>query len=564
MRMDQNRRAMEDEVPSRSQSTNSIYSHRTDGASALGNNAEHHPTVSETVLVVCKTPESPSMTEEAIYVPRLVSSVDACTNTEPPYKCCPWLRRLCPCPPKGILATIITKVIMAAVLFGVVWSITEKECLPGGNLFGIVTLFICSVAGGKLIGCIRFPNLPPLPPLLGMLLAGFILRNIPVVTDAVYIDVRWSASLRNIALAVILVKAGLELDGKALRKLKAVCLRLSILPLAFEATTMAVVSHLLLGLPWVWGFILGFVLGAVTPAVVVPSMLLLQKEGYGVEQGIPTLLIAACSCDDIVAITCFTTCLGVAFATGSVWLNVLRGPLEVLGGAVAGVALGFFLHYFPSRDQGNLLLKRSFLVLGLSVFALFGSNVAGIPGAGGLCTLVLAFVAGIGWGKDKTPVVEVVERFWHVFQPLLFGLIGAEIVISALEITTVSLGFAALFIGLTARLLFTFVVVLRAGFNVKEKVFIALAWMPKATVQAAIGSTALDMARSKNDPELQKYGMDVLTVAVLSILITAPIGALVIGLLGPRILQKPKNPEWAVSEGALSASRTPVTYESAL
>ncbi|XP_016416588.1 mitochondrial sodium/hydrogen exchanger 9B2-like isoform X2 [Sinocyclocheilus rhinocerous] len=500
---------MED-AQSRSHSVHSTYSQRTeDAASALGNHAEHHLTVSQTVLVVPKRSESPSpsMTEETIYVPRLVSSVDACTNTDPPYECCPWLRRLCPCPPRGLLATIITK---------------------------------------------------------GMLLAGFILRNIPVVTDAVYIDVRWSASLRNIALGVILVKAGLELDGKALKKLKAVCLRLSMFPLTCEATTMAVVSYLILGLPWVWGFILGFVLGAVSPAVVVPSMLLLHKEGYGLEQGIPTLLMAACSVDDIIAITCFTTCLGIAFSTGTVWLNVLRGPLEVLGGAVTGVALGYFLRYFPSRDQGNLVLKRSFLLLGLAVFALFGCNVAGIPGAGGLCSLVLTFVAGIGWGNAKAPVEAVVERFWHVFQPLLFGLIGAEVIITSLEVTTVFLGIAALFIALTVRLLITFVVVLRAGFNLKEKVFITLAWMPKATVQAAIGSTALDMARSKNDLELQKYGMDVLTVAVLSILITAPVGALLISLLGPRLLQKPKNTEWAVSQGALSALGTPVTYESAL
>ncbi|MEQ2188485.1 hypothetical protein GOODEAATRI_015587, partial [Goodea atripinnis] len=161
-----------------------------------------------------------------------------------------------------------------------------------------------------------------------------------------------------------------------------------------------------------------FVLGAVTPAVVVPSMLLLQKDGYGVEQGIPTLLMAAGSFDDILAITGFTTCLGMAFATG--------------------------------------------------------------------------------------------------------------------------LGIATLLIALVVRVLFTFVCVLRAGFNLKEKVFIALAWMPKATVQAAIGSTALDMARTKDDKQLQKYGMDVLTVAVLSILLTAPVGALIIGLCGPRLLQKPK------------------------
>uniref|UniRef100_A0A673ND47 Cation/H+ exchanger transmembrane domain-containing protein n=1 Tax=Sinocyclocheilus rhinocerous TaxID=307959 RepID=A0A673ND47_9TELE len=547
---------MED-VQSRPHSAHSTYSQTTeDAASTLGNHAE------------VESP-NPSMTEETTYVPRLVSSVDACTNTDPPYECCPWLRRLCPCPPRGLLATIITKVSMAAVLFGVVWSITEKECLPGGNLFGIVTLFICSVAGGKLFGRIHFPNMPPLPPLLGMLLAGFILRNIPVVTDAVYIDVRWSASLRSIALGVILVKAGLELDEKALKKLKTVCLRLSMFPLTCEATTMAVVSYLILGLPWVWGFILGFVLGAVSTAVVVPSMLLLHKEGYGLEQGIPTLLTAACSVDDIIAITCFTTCLGIAFATGTVWVNILRGPLEVLGGVVTGVALGVTVFMVVGclcllpTTQGNLVLKRSFLVLGLAVFALFGSNVAGIPGAGGLCTLVLTFVAAIGWGK--APVEAVVEKFWHVFQPLLFGLIGAEVIITSLEVTTVFLGIAALFIALTVRLIVTFVVVLRAGFNLKEKVFIALAWIPKATVQAAIGSTALDMARSKNDLELQRYGMDVLTVAVLSILITAPIGALLISLLGPRLLQKPKNPEWEEYPFLCSLLALPLTdilYES--
>uniref|UniRef100_A0A3B4DFZ2 Cation/H+ exchanger transmembrane domain-containing protein n=1 Tax=Pygocentrus nattereri TaxID=42514 RepID=A0A3B4DFZ2_PYGNA len=506
----------------------------------------HHLSVNQTLQVLARRPDSPSttVTEETVFIPRAVHSVDACTNTDPPHKCCGWLRRQCPCPPRGLLAYIITKVSMAALLFGVVWSITEKECLPGGNLFGIVTVFICALTGGKLVGLIHIPNLPPIPPLLGMLLAGVLLRNIPVVTEAVYIDFRWSASLRNIALAVILARAGLGLDGSALKKLKAVCVRVAMGPCLIEASTVALVSHFLMGLPWIWGFILGFVLGAVSPAVVVPSMLLLQKDGYGLEQGVPTLLMAAGSFDDILAITGFTTCLGIAFATGSTWFNILRGGLEVLGGMVAGLAFGFFLHYFPSKDQKDLAVKRSFLLLGLSVFAVFGSNVVGIPGSGGLCTLVLSFVAGVGWRKAKAPVEEIVGKAWDVFQPLLFGLIGAEITISALDPRTVGLGLAALCIALTVRIFFTFLMVLCAGFNFKEKLFIALAWMPKATVQAAIGSTALDMARSKQEKQMEQYGMDVLTVAVLSILLTAPIGALLIGLCGPRLLQRPKNPEW--------------------
>ncbi|XP_020352644.1 sodium/hydrogen exchanger 9B2 [Oncorhynchus kisutch] len=553
---------MEDDQPKSNPPTPSplLDLEHSDGASLVSNHAEFLG-VNQIQVVVSRS-STPHVTEETYFIPRN-PVVDAGTNTDPPVICCGRLRRECPCPPRGLLSSLITKVLIALVLFGVVWSITEKECLPGGNLFGITVLFICSVTGGKLVGLIQLPKLPPFPPLLGMLLTGFLLRNIPVVTDAVYIDFRWSASLRNIALAVILVRAGLGLDGSALKKLSMVCARVGMGPCIIEACTVAIVSHFLMGLPWNWGFILGFVLGAVSPAVVVPSMLLLQKDGYGLEQGIPTLLMAAGSFDDILAITGFTTCMGMAFATGSMWYNLLRGILEVGGGMVAGVLLGFLLRYFPSKDQDNVVMKRSFLLLGLSVFAVFGSNVAGFPGSGGLCTLVLAFLAGLGWRRSKVPVEDIVGIAWEVFQPLLFGLIGAEIQISELDKNTVGLGIGSLAIGLLVRVLFTFVCVLCAGFNFKEKLFIALAWLPKATVQAAIGSTALDMARTKEDKELEKYGMDVLTVAVLSILLTAPIGALVIGLTGPRLLQKPKNPAWEREQSG-TMTESPITYESTL
>ncbi|GCB80723.1 hypothetical protein scyTo_0016362 [Scyliorhinus torazame] len=229
------------------------------------------------------------------------------------------LWRICACPPQGIIASVFTKVIMVILLWAVLWSITGPECLPGGNLFGNLILFVCAVLGGKLVGMIKLPHLPPLPGLLGMLLAGFVLRNIPVVSDAIYIDYKWSSSLRSIALAIILTRAGLGLDATALRKLKAVCLRLAFAPCLSEACVCAVLGHYLLHLPWSWSFILGFVMGAVSPAVVVPCMLLLQKERYGVDKGIPTLLMAAGSFDDILAITGFNTCLGIAFSSGKLF-----------------------------------------------------------------------------------------------------------------------------------------------------------------------------------------------------------------------------------------------------
>uniref|UniRef100_A0A8C5K8Z8 Solute carrier family 9, subfamily B (NHA2, cation proton antiporter 2), member 2 n=1 Tax=Jaculus jaculus TaxID=51337 RepID=A0A8C5K8Z8_JACJA len=421
--------------------------------------------------------------------------------------CLQSLRHILACPPHGLLGRVITDGAMVVLLWAVVWSITGRECLPGGNLFGIITLFYCSVTGGKLFGLIKLPTLPPLPPLLGMLLAGFLLRNLPVISNNVQIQHKWSSSLRSIALSIILVRAGLGLDPKALKKLKGVCVRLSMGPCVVEACTSALLSHFLMGLPWQWGFILGFVLGAVSPAVVVPSMLLLQDGGYGVEKGVPTLLMAAGSFDDILAITGFNTCLGMAFSTGSTLFNVFRGILEVVIGVATGSFLGFFIQYFPSSDQDNLVWKRAFLVLGLSVLAVFSSVHFGFPGSGGLCTLVMAFLAGMKWSNKKVS--------------FLTGLCVA------------TLGIAVLI-----RIMTTFLMVCFAGFNIKEKIFISFAWLPKATVQAAIGSVALDMARSHEDKQLEDYGMDVLTVAFLAILITAPIGSLLIGLLGPRLLQK--------------------------
>ncbi|KAM6960303.1 sodium/hydrogen exchanger 9B2 [Tautogolabrus adspersus] len=464
------------------------------------------------------------------------------------------------CPrPRGLVNLLITKVCLFALLFGVVWSITGSQCLPGGNLFGIVILFICSVLGGKLVGMIQLPTLPPFPPLLGMLLAGLLLRNVPYITEAVFIDTHWSSALRNIALSIILTRAGLGLNPSALSRLKAVCVRLAVGPCMVEACTIAIVSHFLLGLPWVWGFILGFVLAAVSPAVVVPSMLLLQKEGYGVEKGIPTLLMAAGSFDDILAITGFSTCLGIAFSTGATWMNILKGLLEVVGGVIAGLILGVFLCVFPSKDQEDLVLRRTLILLGLSIFSVFFSHVVGFAGAGGLCTLVLAFLAALGWKSDKAPVAAMVGRSWDLFQPLLFGLIGAEITIAELNPSTVGLGLACIAIGLVIRLLVTFLLVHFGGFTLKEKLFISVAWLPKATVQAAIGSKALDMARDKEDDTLIKFGLDVLTLAVLAILTTAPIGALGIGLAGPRLLARQVKDD--TEGGATTQSRAGTNQE---
>ncbi|XP_027454326.1 sodium/hydrogen exchanger 9B2 isoform X3 [Zalophus californianus] len=343
------------------------------------------------------------------------------------------LRRAFSCPPHGYLDRGITNVTMVVLLWAVVWSITGSECLPGGNLFGIIILFYCAIIGGKLLGLIKLPTLPPLPHLLGMLLAGFLLKNIPVISDNVQIKHKWSSALRSMALSVILVRAGLGLDSKALKKLKGVCVRLSMGPCLVEACTSALLAHFLMGLPWQWGFMLG-------------------KEAMGLKKA--------------------------------------------------------------SRPYSWLLAASMTFWLSL------------------------ASTHAWAWPFPQAEVEKIIAGAWYIFQPLLFGLIGAEVSIASLRPETVGLCVAILGIAVLIRILATFLMVCFAGFNIKEKIFISFAWLPKATVQAAIGSVALDTARSHGEKQLEEYGMDVLTVAFLSILITAPIGSLLIGLLGPRLLQK--------------------------
>ncbi|XP_071071394.1 sodium/hydrogen exchanger 9B1 isoform X2 [Dasypus novemcinctus] len=442
-----------------------------------------------------------------------------------------------PCPPQGTLNEVITNGIILFLLWSVAWSFSGSEVLPGGNLFGLLIIFYCSLLGGKLLEVIKIPSVPQLPPLLGMLLGGFTVRNIPFISEHININSVWSSTLRNAALTIILIQAGLGLDPKALQHLKRVCLRLSMGPCLVEACSAALFSHLFMEFPWQWAFLLGFVLGAVSPAVVVPSMLLLQEQGYGVEKGIPTLLVAASSVDDIVAITGFNVCMSIVFSSGDLLNTLLNSFWEVILGVLLGVALGIFAQYFPSRDQTKLEWKRAFLILGLCVSAVLGSHRAGLHGAGGLCTLLLTFLAGLKWSKEKIRVQKIIAGTWKVFQPLLFGLVGAEVSVLSLRENSIGTCVATVSLALLVRICATFFLMSFAGFSFKEKIFIALSWMPKATVQAVLGPLALETARVVA-PHLEDASRDVMTTAFLAILITAPNGALIIGLLGPKILTR--------------------------
>ncbi|XP_069956848.1 sodium/hydrogen exchanger 9B2 isoform X1 [Cherax quadricarinatus] len=441
------------------------------------------------------------------------------------------------CPPHGKVGDCLIWIVVGLSFWGILVAITGELALPGGNFFNLLVLYVVALVAGFMA------NFIGLPPLLGSLVVGILFSSVPVINVVGHnIDTYWSSALRNIALVIILIRAGLGLDPVALKKLSCTVIRLAFLPCLIEATTMGIVSTFFLGLPWSWGFMLGFIVAAVSPAVVVPSLLKLSEQGYGVDQGIPTLIIAAASIDDVLAITGFSVLLGLTFAEGSLIWTILKGPVEILLGIIYGIFFGLLCWFVPYKEKRNRAVYKFIIVFCLGALGMFGSHKVGLESSGPIAVLAFAFVAGLGWrrpGKED-PDVGVYYRFvWKIFQPMLFALIGTEIDVAAIDPDTIGWGLLAVVISLSFRILTSFVVVMGAAFTIWERLFIAIAWLPKATVQAAIGSQALDYVRLHNgeDEDIIR-GEKIVTIAVMVILVTAPLGAAAIKLTGPRFLAK--------------------------
>ncbi|XP_076457027.1 sodium/hydrogen exchanger 9B2-like [Babylonia areolata] len=441
------------------------------------------------------------------------------------------------CPPHSRVGAFLFVVFIGFVWWGVLWAIVGDGALPGGNLFSLFLLFVFCWCGGYVMELIS------LPPLLGMLIVGGMLGNIQGIDIAKDIDHDWASGCRRIALGVILLRAGLGLDPAALRRLSFVVVRLAFSPCLSEAITDGIASFFILGFSFPWGFILGFVIAAVSPAVVVPCLLRLSDRGYGLNKGVPTLVIAAASIDDVLAITGFGVMTGITFSTGDLAWNIVKGPIEAVVGIIIGIVAGIILWYIPQKKSKNLVLFRSAMLVGFALLFIFGSTKVEWSGSGPLAALTVAFVAALRWRKDYkegevNPVENVMAVLWMIFEPLLFGLIAAAVEIDKLKAKTVGEGIAVLGIGLGVRCFVAFLAVLGTNLNLKERLFVVVAWLPKATVQAAIGAVAYDTAVKAEKVDLIDDGETVLQLAVLSILITAPIGAALIAIFGPILLHR--------------------------
>lgn len=388
-------------------------------------------------------------------------------------------------------------------------------------LTSLALIFLFGLIFGALFQKLR------LPPLLGMLIVGIVLGPYALnwLDDSL---LSISADLRQIALIIILTRAGLNLNISDLKKVGRPAILMCFLPACFEILGMLVLAPPLLHISYLDAAIMGAVVGAVSPAVIVPKMLRLMEEGYGTKKSIPQLILAGASVDDVFVIVLFSSFTGLAKGESfSPWrfaeipISILLG---VLLGAALGLALAFFFQKVHVRDSVKVLLLLSFSFL---LVALEDALEGIVPISG----LIAVMSLGIALQRKRDIVARRLSlkfsKLWVAAELLLFVLVGATVDLHyayAAGLSAVILIFGVLLF----RMAGVWVCLFKTKLLFKERLFCVLAYMPKATVQAAIGSVPLSMGLS--------CGNIVLTVAVLAVLITAPLGAFLIDLTYKKLL----------------------------
>lgn len=392
-----------------------------------------------------------------------------------------------------------------------------------------------------------------LPPLIGMLLSGIVLRNLP--GDIIGgMTKKWSSGIRASGLSLILLRSGLEMELDQVKSLGPITSRLTVLPACVEALSSGLASVGIFNMPLFLGLSQGFILAAVSPAVVVTGMLKLQELSIGTAKGIPSLVIAAASMDDVFAITGFSLFIGLAVPHGTLLWNIVQGPLNVIFGVVGGVVAGLLISHGELFEQR---WKKVAALVTAGMALMFTAKKFHFPGAGPLASLIAAVVAQQAWRKHedaKFPgyaTYDMLHQIEHdlatiwkiVSQPLLFAVIGSEIDFIKIPASTLPKALAVTLIGVLLRIPVAYGAVSGGYYTKIEKAFIALSWLPKATVQAALASVPLELIEEykSDDPEYLAWGEDIVTVAVVSIILTAPAGVFIINNLGPKWLSQDKD-----------------------
>ena len=396
-------------------------------------------------------------------------------------------------------------------------------------LTSLALIFLVGLSAAAICGYLHLPRI------IGMLFTGIILGpHVLGLLDDKILSI--SSELRQIALIIILLKAGLSLNLADLKKVGRPAVMMAFVPASFEICGYLLCAPMILGITRIESAVMGAVLAAVSPAVVVPRMVQLMENRYGTEKSIPQMILAGASCDDIFVIVLFSTFAGMAQGGTADFTQFLNIPVSIVLGILLGAAVGYLLslffetayakeHYVRNSMKVIVVLGLSFLLMAVETWAKPYVSVSGL-----LAVVSMACVLKMKCPKSVSGrLSEKFGKLWIAAEVVLFVMVGAAVDI---RYTAAAGGAAVVMILLALIFRAAGVCVCMAGtaLNKKERLFTVIAYLPKATVQAAIGSVPMAMGLS--------CGQIVLSVAVLAILITAPLGAIGMDVTYRRLLKR--------------------------
>lgn len=390
-------------------------------------------------------------------------------------------------------------------------------------LFSIALILLCGFGLSGLFQKFKLPGL------LGMLLTGVILG--PYTLDLISPDIlNISTDLRQLALIIILVRAGLALDLKDLKKVGRSAILMCFIPATFELIAVIIFAPLLLKVSYLEAAIMGTVLAAVSPAVIVPRMLKLMEGCYGKNKGIPQLIMAGASVDDVYVIVLFTAFMGMYQGDSFNMLTLINVPISIVLGLIVGIVCGAILVWvfkrIHIRDTVKILLVLSISFL---LVTLEGALKSILPLSGLLAVMALGGTILKKYGVLARRLSLKFSKLWVGAEILLFTLVGAAVNVHYVKDAGL-MAIALILSSLIFRVGGVFVCLINTKLNSKEKLFCAISYLPKATVQAAIGAIPLSSGVAA--------GNTILTVAVLAIIITAPLGAIGVDSTYKKFLSK--------------------------
>ena len=416
-------------------------------------------------------------------------------------------------------------------------SLRKHRLFLFGGIFMLTSLSIIFLAGLSMAFICRKIKLPRI---IGMLVTGIVTG--PFVLDLLDPKILGiSSELRQIALIIILIKAGLSLNISDLKKVGRPAVLMSFLPALFEIGAFVLFAPALLNVTVSEAAIIGAVLAAVSPAVVVPRMVSLMEEGYGTDRQIPQLVLAGASLDDVFVIVLFSAFLGVCQGEKADIRDFINIPVSIILGILAGVIFGFILsslfEFAHKRGSSIRQSLKTVIVLGCAFLLMsieaWLENIVSLSGL--LAVMSMACVIQLRCRKEVSDDLSAkYGRLWLAAEVILFVMVGSAVDI---RYTLKAGGMAVLliFIALIFRSAGVLLCLVRTKLNKKERLYCIIAYLPKATVQAAIGSVPLSLGLP--------CGNTVLSVAVLSIIITAPLGAILMDLTYKKLLTfSPQSP----------------------